>query len=365
MPELAECGLTREGCRARQQRLRDELAPLRADGALVCDPRHVVYLTGFWCRPVFPRALLVERDGPTTLFAPYPLGDDFVAERIVVYESNRAGTLVDDPLHAALSRAAPQLAPLRRLACDGATPRHELGVRDLADLEPVLRRLRRRKAADEVDLIRRAIAAAEASYDFARTNLRAGLSEIELYAGMQAAAIRSADEPIGEFGNDFQIGATGSTPRRRPAEAGEMAILDVSVSIRGYHCDLCRSYVVGGRGSDLQEAARARLLETFSHIEPLLRPGASCREIFAAAFEMLDGYRGWSFPHHLGHGIGLCPHESPRLNPHWDDTLQPGDVFTLEPGLYAPELRAGVRIEENYWLSDSGALKLSGCSAGI
>lgn len=365
MPDPTECGLTSDGCRARQRRLQQALANLGMNGALVCDPRYVMYFTGLWCRPVFPRALLVERDGPATLFAPFPIAAAFAADRVVVYESNRGGTLVDDPLRCALALAAPELAPLKRLACDSATPRHELSNCDVADLEPALRQLRRSKDPDEVGLIRRAVRAAEASYEFARTNLCAGLTEIELYAGMQAAAIRDAGEPIGEFGNDFQIGAIGSTPRLRPAEPGEMAILDVSVSVRGYHCDLCRSFVVGRSASELQQAAHARLLETFRHLEPRLNPGTSCRELFAAAFDLLHQFRGWSFPHHLGHGIGLNPHETPRLNRHWDDTLQPGDVFTLEPGLYAPELRAGIRIEENYWLSDTGPLKLSHCPTNL
>ena len=39
-------------------------------------------------------------------------------------------------------------------------------------------------------------------------------------------------------------------------------------------------------------------------------------------------------PHHLGHGVGLQPHEFPHLNPNWDDTLVEGEVFTIEPGLF-------------------------------
>ena len=60
------------------------------------------------------------------------------------------------------------------------------------------------------------------------------------------------------------------------------------------------------------------------------------------------------FNHHLGHGIGLFPHEAPHLNPHWDDTFAIGDVFTAEPGLYDPKLRAGMRIENDYVVTDDG-----------
>lgn len=365
MPEITTNGLTREGCRARQERLLEHLRQQQLDGALFCDPRYVHYLTGFWCRPVFARAVLVERGGPTTLVAPFPPVEDTSADRVVLFESNRLGTLVDDPFEQAVAAVDSELQRVSNLGCDTATPRHFLPSLPAASLEPAMRTMRRSKHADELALIRRSVAAAEAAYEFARENLRPGISEIELYGGMQAAAIRNAGEPIGEFGNDFQIGAIGSTPRPRAAQSGEVAILDVSVSIRGYHCDLCRSYVVGGAPSAAQLEAHGRIVESFQRIESLLRPGVSCRGLYDAAFEMLDGCRGWSFPHHLGHGIGLSPHESPRLNPRWDDTLQVGDVWTVEPGLYGPELNAGLRIEENYWLSETGPVKLSRISTGL
>ena len=63
--------------------------------------------------------------------------------------------------------------------------------------------------------------------------------------------------------------------------------------------------------------------------------------------------------HHLGHGIGLAPHEAPELNPKYDATFEVGDVFTMEPGLYREDLRAGIRLEENYLLTDRGLEQLT------
>ena len=65
------------------------------------------------------------------------------------------------------------------------------------------------------------------------------------------------------------------------------------------------------------------------------------------------------FNHHLGHGIGLFPHEAPHLNPFWDDTFELGDVFTAEPGLYAPELLAGLRLENDYLVTETGVQRLT------
>jgi Xaa-Pro aminopeptidase len=66
------------------------------------------------------------------------------------------------------------------------------------------------------------------------------------------------------------------------------------------------------------------------------------------------------FNHHLGHGIGLFPHEAPHLNPHWDETFEVGDVFTCEPGLYDEQaLRAGIRLENDYLVTEDGVENLS------
>ncbi len=148
-------------------------------------------------------------------------------------------------------------------------------------------------------------------------------------------------------------------PRRRAAKAGEIAILDVSVTVRGYNNDLSRSLVIGREPSPAQQAAHARIEEVFALVQETVRVGSSCRTLYSAVHKMLDGYRGWKFMHHLGHGIGLSPHEAPRINPNWDDTFTAGDVFTIEPGLYGDELQAGLRIEDNYLLTPTGLQQLS------
>jgi Xaa-Pro aminopeptidase len=55
----------------------------------------------------------------------------------------------------------------------------------------------------------------------------------------------------------------------------------------------------------------------------------------------------------------MSAHETPRLNPHWDDTFEIGDVFTAEPGLYGEDLRAGIRVENDYLVTSSGVERLS------
>ena len=351
-------GLTADGCRRRQDRLRQQLEHSGLEAALICDRRHVRYFTGYWVRGIFAPQLLIPPEGQAVLVTPFPPETETAAE-VVVYRANELCTLLDHQDACAMEAIIDRLTGLKRIGCDGPLRPWLLPDVELTDISDDVLILRRRKDKDEIAWLRHVIAATEASYQYAAGALEPGITEVELFAGMQAAATAYAGEMIGEFGNDFQIGSPGGAPRRRAAEVGEVAVLDVTVDLRGYCSDMCRSFVVGGDATDEQHKAHERIMQVHRHVEQTVRPGVTCRALFEQAHEMLDGFEGWSFPHHLGHGIGLCPHETPRLNPHWDDRFQMGDVFTVEPGLYGDNLKAGLRIEENYLITDSGVERLS------
>jgi len=341
-PGTETTSLTVAGCRTRQERLRRELVAMGMRSALLRDRRHVHYATGFWCREAYRPLAIVAVDAPTILVAPYEPGSPVAADEVRAYASAAHGTLVDDQAAAARRDAEP---------CDADD--------DAPPVADALRRLRRRKDDDEIAVLRAGFAAAEEAYAVARAALVPGLDEVELYAAMQAAAVRRVGEMIGEFGNDFQIGGTGSAPRRRRCQAGESAVLDVSVVVRGYASDMCRTFVVGGETSAAQREAHARVLAAIDDAVALIRPGVACAAVDAAIRPRLAGWRGLAFPHHLGHGIGLAPHEAPRVVPGSADVFAIGDVFTLEPGLYGPALRAGVRVEQAYRLDAAGPVPLT------
>jgi Xaa-Pro aminopeptidase len=359
--------MTIDGCRERQMRLRSALSERNLDAALITDRRHVCYFTGYWRHPAFAAAALIPQDGPVTLVAPQELEDRFAADEIRVYESNRCCTLVDDQIGGAVSILTDQLRRYKAIGIDGALPAplYESRPAGWHDLQHDLWTLRRTKDADEIAVLEHAIRATEAAYAAAYESLRPGITEVELCAEIIKAATICAGEILGEFGNDFQIGDIGSTPRPRAAQEGEMAILDLSVTYRGYRSDMCRSYVVGREPNAGQRDAYDRIMPVFDLIQANVKPGVSCRAIDREVRDNLDGYRGWKFFHHLGHGTGLSGHEAPRLNPEWDDFFKVGDVFTVEPGLYHPDLRAGMRIEEIYVVTDSGVRQLTRCPTAI
>src|SRR5690606_2576136 len=112
---------------------------------------------------------------------------------------------------------------------------------------------------------------------------------------------------------------------------GELYILDLGPAFRGYFADNARTIAVTVPTDEQQEAWK-HVTGVFRHIEQVVRPGKRARELFQEVQAMLDQAPQGIFNHHLGHGIGLFPHEAPHLNPHWDDVFEVGDVFTAEPG---------------------------------
>jgi hypothetical protein len=198
--------------------------------------------------------------------------------------------------------------------------------------------------------------------------IQGALVTVALFIGVPVLRTRSPNETVQTLAFAARQGravATGSLPRRRGAVAGETAILDVGVVLRGYSSDSCRTLVVGNHPTQAQREAHGRVLEALDYIEKTVQPGVSCCQIYHEVHSMLEGWQGWTFPHHLGHGIGLAAHEAPRLNPHWDDTFQEGDVFAAEPGLYGESLNAGIRIEQVYQVTATGVQRLLDCSTTL
>jgi Xaa-Pro dipeptidase len=350
-------------CRQRQQRVLRLMEQQRLDAVLVTQIEHVQYLAGPRFSPTFQPAALLKSDGRLTLVAPQKAPDVAAADELLTYEAKWLSTMRNDQRHASAQvlLASQERKPKpKRLGVEYSTfSRHyEPWAAEIVDIEPDLYQLRRIKDADELSRLRKAIAATGRMYEAARAMIRPGVSELEVFSELQAAAVRECGEMLTGTGNDYQCAARGGPPRARKCNAGELYILDLGPAFRGYFADNARTIAVT-EPDDAQLEAWRRIAEVFHFVESTVRPGKSCRELFEEVQRMLDDAPVGKFNHHLGHGIGLFPHEGPHLNPNWDDTFEAGQVFACEPGLYAPELRAGIRLENDYLVTDRGVELLS------
>jgi Xaa-Pro dipeptidase len=359
--------LAPEYCRLRQQRVRALLERRSLDRAVIISPENIQYLTGFRPHRLVRAAVCLEVSGRCTLAAPNEVPENAAADDIVTFEAQWLATLRQEQEELALAALADQVGWNSKTrtgaefsAC-GAHVRHLAGGNGdgLVDLDAELWSLRRRKDPDELALIRRAVDCTEAMYRRAREIIEPGISELDVFNQLHAAAVLVAGEPLTALGNDYQCNSLGGPPRDRPAGRGELFILDLGPAYRGYYADNCRTMSVGGPPTDQQLQAWDAIAAVLATVEREVRPGISCRAVYQEAREMLAEAPAGTFPHHLGHGFGLFPHEAPHLNPNWDDCFEEGDCFTAEPGLYAPHLKTGIRLEQNYRVTATGVERLT------
>ena len=354
--------LSPESCRGRQARLLEQMTASELERVIVQQPENVQWLTGFRPHRLMGAAVSLDADGRCVLAAPNSPPEDIAADDCVTFEAQWCCTLRQEQASEALRVLNDALADRVKPAKTGVEGSRTSMPADSAivDLESDLWRLRRRKDPDELALIRRAVDCTHAMYAAARETIRPGITELELYSVLHAAAVNTAGEPLTHpLGNDFQCNSPGGPPRERPAETGELFVLDLGPSYRGYYADNCRTMCVGCEPDDAQLQAWQAIVAALNYVGQTVRPGIRCRDVYEAVKRQLDAVRPGAFFHHLGHGMGLFPHEAPHLNPNWDDVFEEGDVFTAEPGLYGDDLRAGIRLEENYIVTADGVEKLT------
>ncbi len=357
--------LTAEGCRGRRQRLWAQLdPPPDGDHLRLSDPIHLAWLAGYWVDPFslgagFGGVLLLRRDGQAKL-----LHDN----RIPKWSSDAAQVeeRVSVPWYDGQSpgRGPRQLALLATV-----NPSHE-GVRIhdrpgdpyAATIVHTVAALRRRKDPDEVEQLKRCMRATEAGHAWARANVKPGMTELDVYCGINSACIQAAGRAVIVYG-DFAVSPgperKGGPPTPRVLEPGDMLILDYSVVIDGYRSDFTNTLVVGREPNADQKRLYDLCMSAMSAGEKELRAGRECRTVYDAVRDTFDraGVAEY-FPHHAGHGLGLTHPEAPYFVREANETLLAGDVVTLEPGLYVPNI-GGIRIEHNYLVTDTGFELLS------
>jgi len=145
---------------------------------------------------------------------------------------------------------------------------------------------------------------------------------------------------------------------RRRMEAGDLVVVDVGAELAGYGSDLTRTYPVSGRYAPRQRAIYDLVLATQQAAIDSVRPGITLGRLNEIAREYMRVHSGELcgpesclryFIHGLSHFIGLGAEAGGQTRP-----LEPGMVFTVEPGIYIPEESLGVRIEDDVLVTATG-----------
>jgi Xaa-Pro aminopeptidase len=226
--------------------------------------------------------------------------------------------------------------------------------------ERLIEQARAVKDASEIATLResaRRIAdVARAAFDAAR----AGVTERHV-AGAIEAALRSAGYEHPAFDTIVASGPHSALPHYRAGDrilaSGDLVVLDFGGVLDGYCSDLTRTVAIGPPSPEARRLYDA-VYDAQQAAFAAVRPGIESTAVDVAARQVLeDRGLGAAFGHGTGHGLGLDVHEDPRITRPRADvppvTLEPGMVFTIEPGAYLAGF-GGVRIEDDVLVTDSG-----------
>ena len=352
--------ITPEEFASRRAALAERLAGY--DGAVLFDPHHVMYYTGFAFIPTErPIAFVLTSDGRGGMLVP----------RLEV-EHAAANAAVDEIAHydefpgerhpmTLLKELLDSLGVRGRLAADNPGYPWMFGYRgpslaelygeEVGEIAGVVEDQMQIKSPAEIALLRESSRWAGVAHRLLQKYTRPGITETEVE---RRASSEATDAMLAELGSGYrgqsqwyhgvwagyrgQIGRNGAIPHTFAGnivfEPGDVLVTEATAPLWGYHSELERTMVIGPPSDEQQ-----RLFEHMVVLQDLavaaLRPGRTCAEVDAQVRAYYDEHDLWgNWRHHTGHCIGLRYHEGPFLD-HGDPTvIEPGMVFTVEPGLY-------------------------------
>lgn len=346
---------------------RQLLAEMRVDAILISHPANRRYLSGFPDEDHAPDetsgVLLISETEATLFVSPtnLPWATAATSPGVEVIGWKR-------PWQASLGKHL-QEQGYRRIAFEDRAliVGDYSGIKDAAPgLEFVpaggrVHKLREIKDADEIARIRRAAEITDQTLQQVLSQLRPGTTEKEL-VWMLESTMRDlgADGPA--FSTGVGAGPHGARPHHsatdRPIAEGEPVVIDMGARVDGYCADLTRTVVLGEQTPLFRERYNLVLSAQRAALDAL-GPGISGKDGDAAARDVIVAAgAGDAFFHGLGHGVGLLIHEAPSLGQASEDALQPGQIVTVEPGVYFDGW-GGIRIEDLAAVTESGIEILS------
>lgn len=223
-------------------------------------------------------------------------------------------------------------------------------------LEKNIAALRAIKKENEIECIKKAQSIAEDAFRHILTFIKEGVSEKEIALELDFYMLSHGAEAL-SFETIAVAGTKTSMPHGVPDENrvknGDFITMDFGAVYKGYHSDMTRTVAVGNITDEQREVYNI-VLKAQENALSMLKKGVHCADADKGARDIIKsaGY-GEYFGHGTGHGVGVEIHESPNLSPRSTQKLQPGNVVTVEPGIYIPE-KFGVRIEDMALITETG-----------
>jgi Xaa-Pro dipeptidase len=378
---VTSIAITADEHRSRCAALLERVAADDLSGVVLFDPYYVLYYAGFAFVPTErPMALVLSADGVRALVVPRleveHAESKAIFDRVEHYREYPGEPRAEE----AISSTLDALGLRGKIGADQDGYPWILGYRGPtlselsgAEVVRIADRIEEQmtiKSAAEVALIRESVRWGNLAHTLLQRYTQPGVTETEV--SMQATneatfAMLDAIGPVyraqsflergASAGYRGQIGRNSAIPHALAGnivfQEGDVLVTGAGAAVWGYLSELERTMVIGEPSPDQERM--------FGHMKALqevafdaIRPGAPCSDVDNAVrgyFAQHDLFAHWR--HHTGHAIGLRYHEGPFLDSGDATEIRPGMVFTVEPGLYAPEL-GGFRHSDTVLVTDDG-----------
>jgi Xaa-Pro aminopeptidase len=334
-------------------------AALEVDALLVTNPVNLRYLTGF----TGSNGMAVVGRDIRRFITDFRYVEQ-AAEQVEGFDREQA----PQDFNGALKEGWPDGSLRLGFEDDHVSVRRHARLRDLlperVELVPAggaVQELRAVKDAGEIEIMRRAGALSDEIFEALSLERFSGRTERELVWWVERGFREAGAENVA-FPTVVAAGETAASPHADPGdrviEEGVLVTVDAGCVVDGYCSDCTRTFAVGTIPDRLQEIYALCLEAQLAGLEAV-GPGVSGRDADAAARTIIaDEGLGEAFGHGLGHGVGIQIHEAPTLRAESTDVLEPGNVVSVEPGIYLPG-EGGVRIEDLVLVTENGSERLT------
>ena len=240
--------------------------------------------------------------------------------------------------------------------------RHALPEAEFVDGSSALAELRMRKGTEELNAMRQAAVIAQNALLATLESVRPGQSELQISGELMVQLFRAGSEAELPFAPIVSTGPNTANPHASPTnrtlQEGELLLIDWGASFAGTFSDITRTFFCGEPNDEMKRIAS--LVEKANSAARMGgRRGMPAGQVDQLARDVITeaGY-GDYFTHRTGHGLGMEAHEPPYIYQGNPLILEPGMVFTIEPGIYLPG-KYGVRIEDDVVVEEEGLRSLT------
>lgn len=249
------------------------------------------------------------------------------------------------------SPVSPDLAAFRKVAerCLGVS------IQDQTNLLPSMRAI---KSRAELGTMENACVATAAGYAAVAKFIKPGVNESQVQKVLEDGFRSGGGAGTGYnsiVGSGLNSTVLHYNANNGPVRDGDLLLIDAAARVDGYTADVTRTFPASGRFTAEQRKIYEVVLASLDAGIRAARPGVHMHQVEAAARKVIDkaGY-GDFFIHGIGHQLGIEVHDSTP-----DGPLKPGMVVTIEPGIYMPEKKLGIRIEDDVLIMRTGAKNMT------